>query len=236
MPGITRTRISNSLRPANLAAALPLLALLQMPAQAQWSGGLEAGTQFGSSQNPTLRFYARHNGEPMTHYIYLDWAREDNGNSFRLGYNPVFNMSRSFYSFGKFSIEEDADSIVDQQVDALVGLGNHIRLSRESLLTIEVGGGARQLLFDNEREDETSGFLFLGGNYSRILFNTFRFNATVESRTGETQDTLDAEAGISYRLSDTTALKYAYRYRRSDVDGLESIVDEDSYFALTYGF
>jgi len=174
----------------------------------------------------------------MNHYIYLDWTREDSGQSYRLGYNPVFNVSRSLYSFGKFSVEEDATSIVDQELNALVGLGNHIHRTRESLLTIEVGGGAQQLKFDSNQEDETQSFIYLGAKYYRILFDSFRFNTTVDSKTGDLQDTIDAEVGISFRLSATTALKYAYRYRRTDFDdgNLETQVEEDGFFTLTYGF
>jgi len=216
---------------------LPLSAPFQH-AYADWTGGLEAGTQLGSGQNPTLRFFARNNGNPMSHYIYLDWTQEDSGQSYRLGYNPVFNMSRSLYSFGKFSVEEDADSIIERQLDALVGLGNHIHRTRDSLLTLEVGGGAQQLEFINNRDRQTEGFLYLGANYYRILFDAFRFNATVDSRSGESQNTVDAEVGISIRLSATTALKYAYRYQRIGFDDstLATVVDEDSFFTVTYGF
>ena len=222
-------------------ALLPLVATVPA-AYAEWSGGLEAGTQLGSGENPTLRFFARHSGEPMNHYLYLDWTKEDSGHSYRLGYNPVFNVSRSLYSFGKFSVEEDANSVVDQEINALVGLGNNIHRTRESLLTIEVGGGAQQLKFDGgpagEREDETQSFIYIGAKYHRILFDSFRFNTIVDSRTGDLQDTIDAEVGISFRLSAATALKYAYRYQRTDFEdgNLDTQVEKDGYFTLTYGF
>jgi len=218
-------------------ALLPLSAPYD-PANADWTGGLEAGTQLGSGENPTLRFFARNNGDPLSHYVYLDWTQESGGNSYRLGYNPVFNMSRSFYSFGKFSVEQDAESIIEQQLDALVGLGNHIHRTRDSLLTVELGGGVQQLEFSNGVDEQTEGFLFLGANYNRILFDTLRFNATVDSRSGESRDTIDAELGISIRLSASTALKYAYRYQRTGFDdsNLDTVVDEDSFFTVTYGF
>jgi len=217
---------------------LPLLAPNQK-AHAEWSGGLEAGTQLGSGENPTLRFYARNDDDPLSHYLYLDWTRENDDDSYRLGYNPVFNVSRSLYSFGKFRVEEDAtNTVVEQQLDALLGLGNHIHRTRESLLTLEVGGGAKQLKFIGEREEQTEGFLYLGAKYNRILLDMFRFNAIVDSRTGETQDIVEAEVGISIRLSESTALKYAHRYKQTDFDdgNLEKIVDKDSFFTLTYGF
>lgn len=219
-------------------ALLPLLASAS-PASADWSGGLEAGTQLGSGDSPTLRFYARDNGDPLTHYIYLDWTRESSGSSYRLGYNPVFNVSRSFYSFGKFSIEEDADSmVVDRQLDALIGLGNHIYRTRESLLTVEVGGGGQQFIFTDGSEDQTEGFLYLGARYFQNLFDTFRFNAMIDSRSGDTQDTVDAEVGLSMRLSATTALKYAIRYERTSFGeaGVDTITNKDGFFSLTYGF
>ncbi len=222
---------------ASAIVFLPLLAPV-IHAQGEWSGGLEAGTQLGSGENPTLRFYARNNGEPLSHYLYLDWTSENSGQSYRLGYNPVFNVSRSLYSFGKFSVEEDANSVIEQQLDAVLGLGNHIHRTQHSLLTLELGGGGQQLKFTGGLEDQTEGFLYLGAKYHRILFDTVRFNVVVDSRTGASQDTVDAEAGISIRLSAATALKYAFRYRRTDFDdeNLDTVVDKDKFFTLTYGF
>jgi len=227
-----------------IKALLQVSAIVLLPlsafqsARADWTGGLEAGTQLGSGENPTLRFYARDDGDPLSHYIYLDWTRENSGQSYRLGYNPVFNMSRSLYSFGKFRVEEDVEWIIEQQRDALLGLGNHIHRTRTSLLTLELGGGVQQFRFKGGSDDQTEGFLYLGANYYQILFETFRFNATVDTRSGESQNMVDAEAGISIRLSPTTALKYAFRYRRYGFDdaSLDTVVDEDSFFTVTYGF
>lgn len=228
-----------------LKSGLQISAIVLMPlispinsAHAEWTGGLEAGTQLGSGENPTLRFYARNDTDPLSHYVYLDWTRETGGQSYRLGYNPVFHVSRSLYSFGKFSIEEDADSIIDRQLDALVGLGNHIHRNRTSLLTLEAGAGGKQIEFTGNADEQTEGFLYLGARYKRVLSKLLQLNTIVDSRTGESQDTLDAEVGISFKLSSNTALKYAYRYERTDFDdsNLETQVNKDSFFTLTYGF
>ena len=86
-------------------------------AKADWSGGIEAGTQLGSGENPALRFFARHQGNPLSQYLYLDWIRESGSSSYRLGYNPTFNISQSIFSFGEFSLEQDDPGGVAREID-----------------------------------------------------------------------------------------------------------------------
>jgi len=207
-------------------------------ALAQWTGGVEAGTQLGSGDSPTLRFFARENSLPFTQLIYLDWTRDSGEQSFRVGYDPRYQISQSLHLFGKFSVEEDAETIIDQKLDALVGVGNDFIQTRNSRLTLEIGAGGQQLRFDGDLEAQTDSFLFLGANYYRTMLDLFRFTTTVGSRTGELRNSIDAEAGISIRIAPNTALKYAYRYRRTEFsdDNIDTVVDEDNFFTVTYGF
>lgn len=236
MSGTTK----NSLLFPALVPALVLLPLFanSQNAFAEWTGGIEAGTQLGSGENPTLRFFARNNSNPLSHFVYLDWTRENSSSSYRLGYNPEYNFSSSLYSFGRFSVEEDAVSVVERQLDALVGVGSHLHRTRDSLLTLEAGAGGQRLEFTDGREEQTDGFLYLGAKYHQTFFDRLRFNAFVDSRTGDAQDTIDAEVGISVALSGSAALKYAYRYQRTDFDdsNLDTIEDDDTFFTVTYGF
>lgn len=204
--------------------------------QANWTGGLEAGTQLGSGERPALRFYARNLGNPLSHYLYLDWSHESGGSSYRLGYNPTFAVSKSIYSFGKFSIEQDDPGEIERQIDATVGVGNHIFRSQNSRATVEAGIGGRQFRRPDEKS-ETDGFFFLGGLFTSKLIDLLRLDVSTEIRAGDSQTTIDSEVGISFRIGPNSAIKYAYRATRYDFDGTaDTINDEDSFFTLTYGF
>lgn len=202
----------------------------------QWTGGLEAGTQLGSGESPTLRFFASRQSQPLSHYLYLDWTQISGGSRYRLGYNPTFAISQSFYSFGRFSIEQDDPGAIEREINASVGLGNSFFRTRNSSLSLETGIGAQQLRFA-DNTDNTDGFVFIAGNFSSKQLNLVRLDVNADLRAGENQTSLDAEAGISVRIGPNTALKYAYRYQRFDLnDGRADVVDKDKFFTVTYGF
>lgn len=95
-------------------------------ANADWSGGIEAGAQLDSDDRPALRFYANNNSLPWSHFLFLDWIRDSGSSNFRIGYNPTFRISDSFYSFGRFDLEEDDPDGIEREINALVGVGNNI--------------------------------------------------------------------------------------------------------------
>ncbi len=201
---------------------------------ADWTGGIEAGARIGSDR-PTLRLFAKNDDDALSHYAYLDWIRDSGGNNYRVGYNPTFRVSHSVYSFGRFSIEQDDPGEIEREVDALVGIGNNLFRRGNTQVKIETGIGGRLLKFDGA-EDETDGFFFLAGSMSSSLLSLLRFDASVNTKAGRDQTTLDGEAGISIPIAPGTALRYVYSVKRYDVDGRDPFKDEDSFFKLTYGF
>ena len=116
-----------------------------LSAHADWSGGIEAGAQLSSTDRPALRFYANNDSLPLSHFIFLDWIRESGNSNFRVGYNPTYRISSSFYSFGRFDIEEDDPDGIDREINALVGVGNNLFNRGKTRVKAEVGIGARQL-------------------------------------------------------------------------------------------
>lgn len=207
------------------------------PAQANWTGGIEAGTQLGSGESPALRFYARHQGNPLSQYIYLDWIRESGSSSYRLGYNPTFNVSQSIFSFGEFSIEQDDPGGIAREIDARIGIGNHLFRTKNSRFTVTTGLGGNKIDFVESVNDTSEGFVFVGGLFTSKLIGLLRFDAEAETTAGESQTNTKAEAGVSFRIGPNTAIKFAHSYERFDFDtGQEDIVNEDSFVTMTYGF
>ena len=204
--------------------------------RADWSGGLELGTQLGSDESPALRLNLRNQGIPLSHHLYLDWIHESGSSRYRLGYNPTYTISQSIYSFGQFSVEQDEPGDIEREVNARIGIGNHLFRTNNSRLTLQAGlGGSRLKLAD--RSEQTDGFLFAGGLFSSKLIGLLKLEAMVELRLAEDQTVSTGQAGISFRVGPNTALKYAYSMKRYDFDsGTEDIVNEDSFLTFTYGF
>lgn len=204
---------------------------------AQWNGGIEAGARLGSDDGPALRFFARNQSEPLSHYLFLDWIRDSGGSNYRLGYNPTFKISESVYSFGRFSIEDDDPSEIDREIEAVLGLGNNLFSRGSTRVKAEAGIGARQLTFDDDTDSSENGFVFLGGSVISNALPFVRFDASLNAQAGTDQNALDGEAGISVPIFPGVFLRYAYSVTRFDIDGIEdNIVTRESFVTLTYGF
>jgi len=203
---------------------------------ADWTGGVEAGARIGSDERPALRFYASNQNDPLSHYLYLDWMRESGGSSYRIGYNPNWRISHSIYSFGKFSLEQDDPGEVEREIDALVGIGNNLFQRGNTRVKIEAGIGARQLRYSDSSTETEDGFVFIGAGLTSSLLALLRFDASVSTKVGDGQTTIDSEAGVSIPIGPGTALRYVYTAKRYNLDNADNIVSEDSFFKLTYGF
>ncbi len=203
---------------------------------ADWSGGMEAGTQLGSGQNPALRFYARNQNDPLSHYIYLDWIRNSGSSSYRLGYNPTYAISHSLYSFGEFNIEQDDPGGIAREVGARVGVGNHLFRTKNSRFTVQTGIGGTKIELANGDKPDPEGYFFLGGLFTAKLIGLLRFDAVAETTTGDSVVLTKGEAGVSLRVGPNTSLKYAYTFNRYDLKDSPDVVDEDSFLTMTYGF
>jgi putative salt-induced outer membrane protein YdiY len=215
---------------------LLLVGTLASNASANWSGGLEAGTQLGSDESPALRVYLQNRDTPLSHYLYLDWIFESGSSRYRLGYNPEYTISQSVFSFGEFSIEQDDPGEIAREIDARAGIGNQIFRTKSSRLTLRTGIGGTRLKFADNSE-QTDGYFFAGGIFTTRLIGLLKLNAVLESRVADSQTISSGEASISFRIGPNTSLKYAYTVDRFDFDeGREDQVNEDSSFAITYGF
>jgi len=204
---------------------------------ADWTGGIEAGARLGSEERPALRLYANNDSDPMSHYAYLDWTRSSGGSSYRLGYNPTFNISKSVYSFGRFSVEQDKSSTIESEIDALVGIGNNLFQRGNTRIKVEAGIGGQQLTFD-EADDETRGFVFLSGGMSSSLLALLRFDASINTKASDGQTQLDGEVGLSVPVGPGTSLRYVYEVKRYNFEdpNRDDIKNNDSFFKVSYGF
>ena len=201
---------------------------------AEWSGGAEAGTAIGSD-GPALRFFLNKTADPWSHFIFLDWIRESGGSNFRIGYNPTFRISHSFYSFGRFSAEVDDPDGIDQEIDALAGIGNNLFQRGNTRVKVETGLAAQHLRFEDSTE-ETDGFVFVSTGMNSSLLKLLRFDASFTTKLNDERTEFEGEAGFSFPIGPNTKLRYVYQFQRFNFDDRANIVTEDNFFTISYGF
>ncbi len=204
-------------------------------ANANWTGGIEAGARIGSDERPALRFFLNKASEPLSHFTYIDWIQVSGGSNYRLGYEPTYRVSHSIYSFGRFSIEQNDPGGIEQEIEASVGIGNNLFQRGNTRARIEAGIGAQQLEFIDST-DEADGFVFLSGTISSSLLALVRLDATISTKVNNESTNIDTEVGFSIPVGPGTQLRYVYQSQRFNLDDRENIVTEDNFFTVSYGF
>lgn len=202
---------------------------------ADWSGGIEAGARIGSDDRPALRFFATKTSNPWTHFAYLDWIRESGGSNYRIGYDPTFRISHSFYSFGRFSVEIDDPDGIEREFDALAGVGNNLFQRGNTRVKIEAGLAAQHLRFEDSTE-QTDGFTFVSAGVNSSLLKLLRFDASLTTKLNDESTEFEGEAGFSIPIGPGTKLLYVYQFQRFNFDDRANIVSEDNFFTISYGF
>lgn len=207
-----------------------------IPAHAEWTGGVEGGTVIRDDGSATrLRFKAANNSRPLSHYLYADWLRTDDGeNSYALGYNPRYWINQQLYAFGEARARVDKPLSIDSEQLFVAGVGYQVIASQTTSLWGEAGVGQRSTEFsDNSDNSEMLGIVRAG--FYQVLADLLRFEADVDVVSGETLTETTAEAGVAIRVAGG-AMKLSYRTRQLKPDGGETVSDSDSFVSFTYGF
>jgi putative salt-induced outer membrane protein YdiY len=224
-----------SILKVKIALACALL-LTTTAATAQWTGGIEGGTVLSGDDNASrVRLKLSNDAKPLSHYVYADWLRSDNGgNSFEVGYRPRYWFSEQLYVFGEARAKQDKPASIDREFFGLTGLG--IQFSNTDLLSLwgELGAGYRSTEFENDLENSESTAVARAG-FRQVLSDLVALEIDLDSDISETISTSTLETGIAVRVSGG-ALRYSYRTRRLKVEDQDSVSSSDSFVSFSYGF
>lgn len=204
-------------------------------ANAAWDFNVEGGAVIRDDGNATkLRLRLFNNDRPLNQSIYADWYRTENGdNSYEIGYLPRYWLGTAFYVFGEASLRVDKPLAIDQETQAVVGVGNQFLATDTQALWGEIGVGQRNIEFSNDvSNDET--FALARGGYRQSLTDLLRIELDADIIQSDTLTESSAEAGIVLH-TDGGAIKVSYRTRRLKADGQETLTDSESFISFNYG-
>lgn len=206
------------------------------PVFAGWSGGVEGGTVIRDDGSATrLRLKAVNNARPLSHYLYVDWLRTENGdNSYKAGYIPRYWFTDLFYGFADISSRVDKPLGIDREQLYVAGVGVQLLANRYQSLWAQAGVGQRNTQFLNDLETDENLSLVQAG-FNQVLADLIRFELDFDLINGEELTESTAEAGLSMRVPGGS-VKVSYRTRRLDPDGGETVEDSDTFFSFNYGF
>jgi len=213
-----------------------------------WSGDIEGGTVVqGDGNGSLIRFKMSNSERPLNQQFYADWIRSNAGNSYKVGYEPQYWFSDRYepqywfsdltYVFGDASLLTSKDSNIDQQSNLFAGVGIQLINTQTTNFFAEVGAGKTSTKFDAEtlraKQDVDSTVARVGA--SQVLTDFFRLELDGDYTTSDVVDRTTAEAGLSFKVPGG-AIKYTYRVRNEEVDGLPSVDTSDSFVSFNYGF
>ncbi|MBX2883053.1 MAG: DUF481 domain-containing protein [Granulosicoccus sp.] len=227
------------LLPSCLVLLLYILATITTPANASgWSGGVEGGTVVSDAGSQTrLRFNLSNNTRPLTHHLYLEWLRGQDGmDGYAVGYNPRFWITNTYYFFGESRLRTDEVFAIDREISLLAGVGGQLIESSTQALSAEIGLGSRQIEFEMQDEAESQGFGLARLAYYRIFSDLIKFDLDISGVVAEDDvSEYNGEAGISMRVP-SGAIRYAYRTRTLKIGDNDSVTNSDSFVSFTYSF
>jgi len=206
-------------------------------ATAEWTGGIEGGAvvRNGVTSN-RLRLLLRNDSRPLSHYLYADWLRSDNDDSYEAGYRPRFWFSDQLYSFGELTFRVDKTLNIDRETTESIGIGYQLLNNDTQSAFVEAGAGARQTVFSNPLlDDESQPFGLARAGYTQELFDIARMELDGSVIAAETSTESNAEIGLAVRVG-ASAVKVSYRVIRRDIDGQDPITDDTSFVSLNYAF
>jgi len=220
-----------------IASSLALSVLIILPTQAEWTGGVEGGAvvRDGKTSNQ-LRLILQNDSRPLSHYIYAEWIRTDDDDSYEAGYRPRYWFSPALYGFGELTYRVDKPLNIDRETTEAIGVGYQLLANNAQSAYVELGAGARQVVFTDEQlEDVSQPFARARAGFSQTLADLLRLELETSVVSSETVTESQAEVGVAVNLG-ASAIKYGYRIIRLNYEGQDAITDDTQFVSLNYAF
>jgi len=238
----------NNCTTRKLLGALLAAAAIAAPTTAlsDWTGNIEGGTVIqGDTKGAKLRLNVSNNDRPFNQAFYVDYITDTTSKTtgFEFGYKPKYWFSDQTYAFGDGSLRTGASKSIDQVRKLFVGVGIQLINTESSSMFGELGAGQTQTLFEKVEvngiattiPDESSTSTLARVGATQTLSDLFKLEFDANYTILEKSVQTGAEAGASFRIPGG-AIKYSYRFKSTEPDGLEAVETTDSFVSFTYGF
>ena len=210
------------------AATSLVLAMLAVPAQAQWTGKGEAGVAIASGNSDSKTANAKVaiglNADAWEHAaslagLYVRSAGDTSAQRWELGAQTRYSFSGNTFWFGGLRYEEDRFSGFDHQGTVTTGLGRKFidndttKFSGQAGLGYKFTATTGTLVLPSVKDSNLVGVAGLGFehklNTSTAIFNRLSAEFTSDN------NFLQNDIGIAVKMSDRMALAVAYGLRHN---------------------
>lgn len=207
----------------NLAAVLPL-ALLALPAQADWQGKGELGGVLARGNTETETLNAKvdmtKETEQWRHLAGFSILRSTNdgvtsADRWELRGESDYKLTERSYVFGALRYEEDEFTDYEYQGTASVGYGYKFIDTERTKLDGKLGVGYRQSELRLTGETEDDAILRGAVDFSHQLTETTRVFDKFLVEAGSDNTFLQNVLGIEVKMTDTLALGLSYEVRHN---------------------
>jgi len=212
-----------------------------------WSGDFSAGF-VASSGNSESRSA---NASASVVWDTVDWVHHLNGNAlnttdegdrtverYTAGYKLDFNFTEADFAFLALSYEKDLFAGIRERTSETVGYGRRLIDSERHALNVELGGGLRQIEFQEpvgDQESEGIGRLALDYEWKIAEANKFRQQINVESGSANTSTEAITELRLSVVGNLFAVLSYTV-LNNTDVGPGDEKTDTYTAVNLSYSF
>jgi len=239
-----RTRMAALL----LVAAAPLASLhAQEEAMSPWSGEVSAGFVSSSGNSDTrtanARFELGYDSTDFKHRLNGQalQTRDDSQTTverYTAGYKLDYNLTPKDFLFFSAEFEKDLFGGVRQRTAQTAGYGRRLLDSGRHQWNVELGGGLRQLEFqepDGASEDEAIGRFF--SDYRFRISDSSRFEQSVRVESGKSNTSTESVSELQLSIIGNifVALSYTLRHNTDVAEGTDK-VDTFTAINLSYGF
>jgi len=210
--------------------------LVSGPSQAEWTGGVEGGTEVSDAGSTTrLRFRAINDIRPLSHSVYAEWLRDNDGNnSYEIGYVPRYWFTEVVYAFGDARLGVNKALQIDASRYLVAGVGAEPVRSENTSVYAEIGVGTQEFEFASGTETSESIAVARAAAIHSPVENV-QLSAEFDASKGEDVDQAEFETGISLAVP-TGSIRYSYRKQWLRIGDGDTIEEGKSFFSYSFGF
>ena len=148
-----------------------------------------------------------------------------------------YTFANQNYAFLAGDFEKDLFGGIRRRTSETAGIGRHILRGPTHVLDLEIGGGARQLLSQADREKDSDAIARFGADYRYKLNDTSGFRQTLKVESGQANTLVQSVSELKlYVIGNIfAAVTYTVQYN-SDVDAEIKHTDTQTALNFSYAF
>lgn len=193
-------------------------------AEPRWSGSARAGIVSSSgnadNQNISAGILAKYNKKRWLHELGADLYFAENEDEktaerYKLSYKLKYGINARSYAFNFASYEADKFSNLDMRISNVLGYGRQVLKKEKHTLDTEVGLGARNTEFVNNRADLDEAVAHLALHYKGKLTKTTTLTEDFTIQSGDDNTFTESVTALQVAMTERLSLSLNYTVRNN---------------------